>query len=183
MRDDGMTLRNFAFIGPRGAGKSRLSRKFAKRLDRLLLSTDTLISYEAGGLPIRDIVAAEGWAGFREREYRLLEKVAGMPAVVIDCGGGILVDVDADGSEYFSERKAALLREKCTTIYLKRSVQWLLSRELDSSHRPTLAADYEAVLRRRLPWYEKAADYVLDLSGRDVNEGIEELLFHFRDKS
>lgn len=178
-----MTLRNFAFIGPRRAGKSRLSRKFARRLDRVLLSTDTLISYEAGGIPIRDIVAAEGWAGFREREYRLLEKVVAMPAVVIDCGGGILADVDSDGSEYFSERKAALLRKNCITIYLRRNVQWLLSRELDSSHRPKLAADYEAVLRRRLPWYEKAADYVLDLTKRDVSEGIEELLFHFGDKS
>ncbi len=178
-----MSLRNFAFIGPRGAGKSKLSRKFARRLDRLLLSTDTLIAYEAGGLPIRDIVASEGWAGFREREYRLLARVVNMPGVVIDCGGGILVDVDENGTEYFSERKAALLRERCTTIYLKRSLHWLLTRELDSSHRPALGSDYEALLKRRLPWYEKAADYVLDLSGRDVSEGVEELLFHYRDQS
>jgi shikimate kinase len=174
-----MMKQNFAFIGPRGAGKSRLSRKFAKKLDRLLLSTDTLISYEAGGLTIRDIVAMEGWAGFREREYRILEKVTAMPAVVIDCGGGVPVEVDENGNEYFSERKAHLLRERCTTIYLKRSIDWLLSRELDSSHRPALSADYHAVLQRRLPWYEKTADYVLDLTGRDVKEGIEELLDRF----
>lgn len=176
---------NFAFTGPRGAGKSRLSRKFAKRLDRLLLSTDVLISYEAGGRTIQEIVAEEGWTGFREREYEILKKVCHMPNVVIDCGGGILVDLerngDGDGNlcEVFSQRKAVLLKETCTTIYIKRDPKWLLSRELSSSHRPVLAQDYEAVLKRRLPWYEKAADYILDLREKDSNDGLEELIERF----
>lgn len=174
---------NFAFIGPRGAGKSRLSRKFAKHLDRLLLPVDVLISYEAGGRTITEIVAEEGWPAFREREYELLAKVCHMPNVVIDCGGGILVDLEkneaGESVEVFSQRKVALLKKSCTTIYIRRDVQWLLSRELASSHRPDLAPDYEAVLRRRLPWYEKAADYVLDLRVKDSNEGLKELIQRF----
>lgn len=174
---------NFAFIGPRGAGKSRLSRKFARKIDKLLLSTDVLVSYEAGGRSITDIVADEGWPSFREREFVLLNKICRMPGVVLDCGGGIIVDVQPDGKgrfeEVFSERKAALLKDHCTTIYIRRDPRWLLSRELESSHRPALGADYEALLTRRLPWYERAADYILDLRDRDSVEGVDELRRHF----
>lgn len=174
---------NFAFIGPRGAGKSRLSRKFARKIDRLLLSTDVLVSYEAGGRSITELVADEGWPQFREREYALLNRICHMPGVVIDCGGGIIVDLEsgADGqyTEVFSERKATLLKEHCTTVYIRRDPRWLLSRELESSHRPALSRDYESLLARRLPWYERVADYILDLSDRDSADGVDELRRRF----
>ena len=172
-------IKSFAFIGPRAAGKSRLSRKFAKRIDWVLFSTDTLVSYEAGGLSPKEIVTKEGWPGFRKRETEVLIKVAPMKRVVIDCGGGILVSTDENEAEVVSTIKADLLRSNCTTIYIKRDIDWLLSREAESNHRPSLSADYKSVLKKRLPWYEQAADYTLDLSKRDASEGLAELLDRF----
>ncbi|MBW7857981.1 MAG: shikimate kinase [Leptonema sp. (in: Bacteria)] len=171
---------NFAFIGARGAGKSRLSRKFAKRIDQLYLSTDTLLSYEAGGMSIRQIVEKDGWQGLREQEYHLLQKLVTMESIVIDCGGGIIVDLDEAGNEIFSKRKTDLLKHNCRVVYLRRDLKWLLSRGSESSHRPQLSHNYEAVIEKRLPWYEQVADYTLDLTGRDVTDGIEELVTMFK---
>lgn len=171
---------NFAFIGARGAGKSRLSRKFAKRIDQLYFSTDTLLSFEAGGLSIREIVEKDGWRGLRDQEHHLLQKLVLMQSIVIDCGGGIIVDVDEAGNEIFSKRKTDLLKENCQVIYLRRDLKWLLSNGTESNHRPLLSNDYEAVVKNRLPWYEQVADYILDLTGRDVSDGIDELIKQFK---
>ncbi len=163
---------NIAFIGARGAGKSKLSRKLGKLTGRVTLSTDTLISYEDGGRPIHQIVAAEGWRGFRQREYEILQKLSAMTGLLIDCGGGILVDVDDRGDEIFSERKAQLLRDTAAIVYIRRGANWLIDRGQADAVRPTLAADYETVLLRRLPWYESAADFTIDLQDRSIEEAI-----------
>jgi shikimate kinase len=162
-----------AFVGARGAGKSRISRKLAKATGKPLLSTDMLIVYEAGGRSITDLVSAEGWPAFREREYRLLEKITPMPSLILDCGGGILVETDGS-KEFFSERKTALLKQSAFIIYVKRPEQWLLARAQDPT-RPALTDEsgYRKLLELRIPWYEKAADCILDMSDRSIEEGIE----------
>jgi shikimate kinase len=166
---------NIAFIGARGAGKSKLSRKFGKRTGRVVLSTDTLVSYEAGGRTVARIVADEGWAGFRAREAALLDKIGAMREIVIDCGGGILVDTGGDlpdGSEVFSERKAAKLRSIAHIVYIRRDLDWLIDRVGQDAQRPDLGGDYRRLLERRLPWYEQVADTVLEMDGRDIEDGL-----------
>ncbi len=174
---------NIAFIGARGAGKSKLSRKFGKKSGRVVLSTDSLVSYEAGGRTVAQIVTDEGWTGFREREFALLEKFGDMRDIVIDCGGGILVEApaagDAPGSESFSERKAAKLKEIAHVIYIYRDMDWLVGRVAEDSSRPDLGGDYRRLLERRLPWYESVADTVLDMDGREIEYGIEALMRKF----
>lgn len=165
--------KTIALIGGRGAGKSKISRKLGKRLGRLVLSTDALIGFEAGGLTTASIVEQEGWQGFRDREYNILARCASMPGIVLDCGGGMPVDLSANGEEIFSERKAQLLREHTFVIYIKRNMDWLLSRGLADANRPGLSADYRALLERRLPWYERLADAVLEMDNRSVPQGVE----------
>ncbi len=163
---------NIAFIGGRGAGKSRISRKFGKLSGRLCLSTDTLISYEAGGIPITKIVAQEGWKGFREREYQLLGKLARMQNLVVDCGGGILVEAPESGAEErLSSRKLDLLKS-CHVVYVKRDLNWLLEKASADLNRPDLPGGYRELLERRLPWYEQAADFVLDMRGIESDDAI-----------
>ena len=173
---------NIAFIGARGAGKSKLSRKFGKRSGRVVLSTDSLVSYEAGGRTIAQIVAAEGWPGFRDREFDLLAKIGDMRDIVVDCGGGILVEATADapaGTELFSERKAAKLKEIAHVVYIYRDIDWLIGRVAEDSSRPDLGGDYRQVLARRLPWYEKIADTTLDMDGREIEYGLDALMRRF----
>lgn len=170
--------KNIAFIGGRGAGKSRLSRKFGKASGRPVLSTDMLISYEGGGLSIADIVKKSGWQGFRDLEFRVLEKVSAMSDCVLDCGGGILVEAPdrPDGFETFSERKGALLRKRAHVVYVKRSMDWLLEKTTKDANRPELSSAYENTITRRLPWFESAADFIIDLDSMSTEDAIELLL-------
>ena len=166
---------NLAFIGGRGAGKSRLSRKFGKQCGRAVFSTDTLISYEAGGLSISSLVEKSGWKDFRDREFLILQKLAPMRNVIIDCGGGILVEAPEDEStpETFSRRKANLLKESALVVYVQRDMDWLLRKAVKNADRPDLIGPYREILERRLPWYEQTADFVLDMNRLGTQEALE----------
>lgn len=148
-----------------------------------VFSTDTLVCYEAGGTSIPRLVAAEGWRAFRQREMEVLQKLSGMQQVLIDCGGGIVVDLPETEStesteEIFSDRKVNLLKSSARVVYVKRDRDWLLDRVKGDPSRPSLSGTraYEAILDRRLPWYEAAADFILDMRDLSVEEAIGVLL-------
>ncbi|MCS7205063.1 MAG: shikimate kinase [Leptospiraceae bacterium] len=175
-----------ALIGPRGAGKSKLSRKLSKKIEWVAFSTDILISYEAGGKTIKEIVEQEGWFSFRNREYEILKKLYTMDRIIIDCGGGILFDVDPyTQKEIESQRKIELLKQNSFVIYIQRDLDWLLQKNINNAQRPSLSQDedYETLLLRRLPVYKKYANFVLDMKDREIEEGVEEILFFLRKKS
>ncbi|HBS04648.1 MAG TPA: shikimate kinase [Leptospiraceae bacterium] len=181
IKEPSNSQRSIALIGARGAGKSRLSRKLGKKLDRAVFSTDTQISFEAGGKTIQQIVSEEGWKGFRNREFEILQKVAGMQPAIIDCGGGILVEAPESpgATESFSGRKAEILKEYCIVVYIKRPMSWLLGKVQESASRPNLGGEpYEELLNRRLPWYEQAADIVLEADGAGTKDLLAMILSH-----
>lgn len=170
-----MNRKNIALIGARSAGKSKLSRKLSRAVDAVALSTDTLISYEADGRTIASIVAEKGWKGFREMEYEILKKTVQMEGVIIDCGGGILVEAaeDQSGKETLSQRKIDLLKNHCLVIYLQRPVEYLLDKvKKKDPNRPDLVGDYRDLLKWRLPMYEKYADITVDMSKIDVEQAV-----------
>ncbi len=161
-------------MGGRGAGKSKISRKFGKLTNRVVLSTDTLVTYEAGGLTVDTIVSRYGWKNFRDREYEVLEKLKAMKNIIIDCGGGILVEApDSSGpgsTEKYSERKADLLKSFCTVVYIQRDMKWLQSKSGRDSGRPDLIGEYDELLRRRFAWYEKAADRIVEMKDLEADD-------------
>ena len=78
-----------------------------------------------------DIVAAGGWSGFRDLEYEVARKCCALDEwTLLDCGGGIVVDVAAGegGDEVYSERKAAALRAAGLVVYVERPVEYLEGR-------------------------------------------------------
>ncbi|MDH5656565.1 MAG: shikimate kinase [Spirochaetia bacterium] len=178
-----MSEKNLAFIGARGAGKSRISRKLGKLTGRTVLSTDTLISYEANGESIPSLVKREGWASFREREYNILKKVSLMNGIIIDCGGGILIEAprenDPEQKETLSQRKIDILKSSATVIYVKRDIDWLIKKVAGDPSRPDLSDDYRALLLRRLPWYEDAADVILDMLELQTDQVLDMLIERF----
>jgi len=168
-----------ALIGPRGAGKSKISRKLSKKTEKLFLSTDQLVCYEAGGRTVKEIVEQEGWESFRNREYELLKKLHKMDNIIIDCGGGILFDIDPITKEEIeSQRKIQLLKNNTFVIYVLRDLEWLLNKDLKNSQRPDLNSqkNYVDILKKRLPIYEKHANYILDMRNKEIEEAIEELI-------
>lgn len=48
--------KNFALIGPRGVGKSKISRKLSKITGMPIVSTDMIAVYEMGGVSIPEFI-------------------------------------------------------------------------------------------------------------------------------
>ena len=153
---------NVALIGPRGAGKSTLARLLAVETGWTALSTDTLVSYEADGASIAELVAASGgsFADFREREHQVLRKAGRLHEVILDCGGGIVVDLGQDGEEHLSERKLGLLREQSLVFFLLPRLEDVAAEIAGDQRRPSLgSASPREIFERRLPWYRRAAHH------------------------
>ena len=175
---------NLILIGMRGAGKSNISRRLSVMTKRPVLSTDLLIEYDNGGRTIPDIIADHGgdWRAFRDMEYEVVRKVARLDGAIVDCGGGVIVDLDKKGDEVFSERKVKALKKTGTIVWLKGDIARLAAKTKGSASRPTLdeARSAEEVMHRRLPFYEKAADVVIDIEGRKRSELAEKIFRKFR---
>ena len=161
---------NLALIGGRGCGKSSVARQLARTNRNFqLLSLDLLIRYEMGGRPIPEIVEREGWGGFRDVECQVLERaVAFERGALLDCGGGIVVDVDSAGREHLSERKVDLLRKNCLVVYLRRDPAYLEAQSGADANRPPLSGEtsFGEIMERRDPWYRAAAHCVLECGER-----------------
>lgn len=153
-------------IGPRDAGKTKTARRLALALKMPVVSTDVLISYECEGKPIPDIIRAKGggiaaWRFFRQKEFEVMRKAARLRDVIIDCGGGIVVDLDAAGNEVFSARKVRLLRDKSVVVWLRPGKV----KDAPDADRPSLSRTLTQgqVMKRREPFYRKAAHVVINV--------------------
>lgn len=171
---------NIVLIGMRGAGKSSISRRLAVLTKRDLLSTDRLISYDNGGRTIAAIVAGQGgdWRAFREMEFAVVRKVANMNGLIIDAGGGVVVDLDKQGNEIYSERKVAALKARGRLVWLTVNIRRVATKVSRDSRRPRLSGrlSEEEVMRQRIPFYKQAADLVATTEGRQRSKLAQEIL-------
>jgi shikimate kinase / 3-dehydroquinate synthase len=79
--------------GPPGSGKSTIGRALADALSTPFWDLDQEIENHAG-MPIAEIFAIEGEAGFRARERRILHLLVGKVNGVVALGGGSLLDTE-----------------------------------------------------------------------------------------
>jgi len=190
---------NISLIGMRGAGKSNVARRLSVVTKRPVLSTDLLIEYDQDGKSITEILASfDGdWRRFRDLEHRVVARVMKLDDVIVDCGGGVIVDLDSDGVEVFSERKVSLLQEGGPVVWLRGDIDALVDRirlkELravqgrNQANRPPLTSGKSAsdaqslarIMRNRLPFYEHAATVTVDIDGKERFEIADEILAVF----
>ena len=178
---------NLVLVGGRGSGKSSIGKRLA-RLNRNFMpfSLDDLIRYEAAGRSIPEIVDAEGWVGFREREYAVVHKLSAFDrGALIDCGGGVVVDLDDSGEEIYSERKVELLREHGLVVYLHRDSHYLFERISGDPNRPLLSGkkSFREIMKRRHRWYREAADFEVDCADLTKDEITSLILAWFYDRT
>ncbi len=164
-----MSPPNIILVGFMGTGKSVVGKRLAARLGRRFLDTDALI-VSAAGQTIPQIFAAEGEAGFRERETESLRSLAGTSGAVIATGGGILG----------REENIALLRQIGSLVCLTARPATILERTRPWAERPILArapdppAAVEQLLAERASRYA-LADLTIDTSERTVDEVVDEI--------
>lgn len=157
-------VKNLVLIGYRGTGKSSVAEGIAMRLSWSKVSTDELICARTGR-SIPEIVAAQGWEGFRDIESAVVHEVACRERQVIDTGGGVVL----------RKENMDALRLKGVFVWLKASVETIGKRIGGDPGRPPLIAgkgivdEIAEVLRKRTPLYESAADYNVDTDNMTID--------------
>lgn len=149
-------------VGPRACGKTTVGRALARQLGLPFVDTDQYLQHQAGRT-VAQIVAGEGWAGFRHREsdtLRAVVKLHQAAGAVIATGGGMVLDA----------QNRAFMRQQGRVFFLSASAEALSARLAGNplaAQRPSLTGadikeEITQVLRERLPLYEEAAHYKLD---------------------
>jgi XRE family aerobic/anaerobic benzoate catabolism transcriptional regulator len=140
-------------LGLRGAGKTTIGRRLARRLRIPFVELDRRVE-EMAGLALPEIFSIHGEEYYRRLERQTLERVlAEERALVLAAGGGIVTSPEA----------FALLRQRTATFWLRATVQDHWARVLQQGDRRPLTGQDEAMseLRRlmaaREPLYMQAA--------------------------
>jgi XRE family transcriptional regulator, aerobic/anaerobic benzoate catabolism transcriptional regulator len=156
-----------ALLGLRGAGKSTIGRRLARRLRVPFVELDRRVE-EAAGLSLDEIFALHGQDYYRRLERDALELLlADDRRAVVATGGGIVTS----GDTY------ALLRRRALTVWLRADAEDHWNRVVQQGDRRPMADNPEAMaeLRRllaeRQPLYAEAA-HVIDTSRLGVDDAV-----------
>ncbi|CNB11833.1 shikimate kinase [Yersinia ruckeri] len=171
MQKDAQAMTQTIFmVGARGAGKTTIGNALAQALGYRFIDTDSFMQ-QTSLLTVAEIVAREGWSGFRRRESLALQTVTS-PETVVATGGGAVLSAD----------NRAFMRRHGLVIYLRASADILaerLAEEPEDAQRPSLTGkpiveEMQDVLAVRETMYQDVAHYVIDAS-RDPQWVVEQI--------
>lgn len=163
--------RRIALIGLRGAGKSTLGRRLARRLDVPFIELDAQIERDLG-LSLSEIFALSGQAAYRRSERRALDGVLERhPRFVLATGGSLVAE-----PETYQE-----LLSRCFTIWIKAAPEEHMSRVIAQGDLRPMSdnleamADLNRILAVRTPLYARA-DAIVDTAGSTVEASFRQML-------
>ena len=114
-------------IGMMGVGKSTVGRMLAHKLGVDFIDSDDAI-VEAAGMPITEIFDRFGEDYFRDGERRVIARLIDGAPKVIATGGGAFINTET----------RALIKQKCTSIWIDADIDMLVSRVSRKNTRPLL---------------------------------------------
>jgi shikimate kinase len=153
---------HLVLIGMMGVGKSTVGRRLAEAWSWPFVDTDDEIERRAGRT-VAELFAAVGEDGFRRLESDVLaDLLAADDPHVISCGGGVVNQPD--------NRDA--LGRRATVVWLTAPEDVLVRRLGAGRERPLLGdrpgSTLAKLMDERRPFYEEAADHVVDTTDRSV---------------
>jgi len=147
--------RSIVLVGLMGAGKTKIGRRLAARLNLPFFDSDEEIE-AAAGETIEEIFANRGETVFRDGERRVIARLLQGPVQVLSTGGGAFMDPGT----------RRIIAARGVSIWLRAELDVLFARVSRRSNRPLLKTpDPRAVLaeliERRYPVYAEA-DVTID---------------------
>ncbi len=122
------------------------------------------------GISIEEIFAQKGEEYFRLKEHDLVKSISDKNGVIIDCGGGIVVN----------EQNIANLKKNGVLIFLKASPKKILSNIRSQEHkRPLLnvvdpLSTIKKLLDKRIELY-KCADFTIEMDEKSLEAVADEI--------
>lgn len=146
-----------------------VAKRLAKILKRDAVSLDDLIEAKEGR-PIKQIFVESGEAYFRDREKEAVQEVAGKESLVIDCGGGVVLN----------PQNIAKLKTNGILIYLSATAETIYERVKSKDKRPLLnvknpKSRINELFKERKSLYAQA-DHTVITDNKTVDEVCREIV-------
>lgn len=166
---DGKLSKNIVLVGFMGTGKSKVSKKLAEVWQKEVISIDVLIE-QSEGLPIPAIFTEKGQRYFRSLEKKIVSEVSRKKDVIIDCGGGVVLDPE----------NIRRLRKHGLIICLYASPEVIFNRLKRKKNRPLLDVKepkkrINQLLEVRKEHYQQA-DHKVNTDNKTVTEVCREIM-------
>ncbi len=161
--------KNIVLIGLMGSGKSMIARALHESLRIPSFSIDSMIE-EQEGRKVREIFELRGETYFRNLEHAVVKELSVKTAVIIDCGGGIVLNPE----------NIALLRKNGIIVHLQASPETIVARLKGDTSRPLMnvpnpLAAIRAISEVRLPLYNQA-DLTIDANDPSIEGPVAQIL-------
>jgi len=164
-----MDFKNIFIIGSMGSGKTSIGKILAKDNHLSFLDTDHEI-IRSCGYSIPDIFEKFGEEHFRNLETEQLRKMDTIENHVISTGGGIVLKDD----------NKKLMKSLGLIIFLDINISSQMDRVKNRKNRPllndkNLKDNLLSLKKIRDPIYKKISNYIIDVSGKERNQVINEI--------
>lgn len=158
MESAGRDKRTVFLVGARAAGKTTVGRRLARELGLDFADTDIYLG-ELYRITVAEIVAREGWDGFRRKESAALRQT-GLPGRVVSTGGGVVL----------AAPNRDFMRAKGLVFYLAAPAEVLgarLTAEPNAAQRPSLTGrsmeeEIAQILAEREELYRSTAHHIVN---------------------
>ena len=164
-----MDFKNIFIVGSMGSGKTSIGKMLAKNNNLSFLDTDHEI-IRSCGYSIPDIFEKFGEEHFRGLETEQLRKMNAIENHVISTGGGIVLRNDNE----------KLMKDLGIIIFLDININSQIDRVKNRKNRPllnnkNLKDNLLSLKKTRDPIYKKISNYIIDVSGKERDQIINEI--------